>query len=70
MNGSPRLRLNKTDVLAVLRGALLAAAGAIAAYLATNVIPNLDESTVLGAMLAGIGATLLNVLRKYLLDTR
>lgn len=70
MNGSPRLQLNKADMLSVLRGALLAAGGAIAAYLTTQVIPNLDDSTMLGAVVAGVAATLLNVMRKYMTDTQ
>ena len=70
MNGSPRLSLNKKDAFSVLRGALLAAGGAIVVYLTTQVIPNLDDSTMIGAAVAGVASTLLNAMRKYLMDTQ
>ena len=70
MNGSPKLELNKHDMLAVLRGAILAVGGAVLAYLSTQVIPNIDESTMLGALVAGVASTMLNALRKYLSDTQ
>lgn len=70
MNGSPKLELNKQDMLAVLRGAMLAAGGAIMTYLTTHVIPSIDENTMLGALVASCGAILINALRKYLTDTR
>ncbi|MBT4865344.1 MAG: hypothetical protein HON53_09520 [Planctomycetaceae bacterium] len=70
MNGSPRLSLNKKDAFSVLRGALLAGGGAIVVYLSTQVLPNLDDSTVIGAVIAGVGSTVLNAIRKYLADTR
>jgi len=57
-------------MLAVVRGALLAAGGAVVVYLSTEVIPNMDESTMLGAAVASLSATLLNALRRYLTDTR
>ncbi len=69
-NGSPKLQLNRQDMLAVVRGALLAAGGAVVVYLSTEVIPNMDESTMLGAAVASLSATLLNALRRYLTDTR
>ena len=69
-NGSPKLQLNRQDMLAVVRGALLAAGGAVVVYLSTEVIPNMDESTMLGAAVASLSATILNVLRRYLTDTR
>ena len=70
MNGSPKLKLNKADLLAVLRGGLLAAAGAAVAYLSTQVLPNLDQSTMFGALIAGVASTVLNALRKYMSDTQ
>lgn len=69
-NGSPKLQLNRQDMLAVVRGALLAAGGAVVVYLSTEVVPNMDESTMLGAAVASVSATLLNALRRYLTDTR
>lgn len=65
---SPRYSLNRDDLLSILRGALLAAGGAVVVYLSTQVVPNLDDSTTAGAMLAGVAATVLNVLRKYFAD--
>ncbi len=70
MNGSPPLQLNQDDLRAVLRGALLAGGGAIVAFLSTEVLPNLDNTTVIGALIAGVASTVLNILRKYLMDTR
>lgn len=69
-NGSPKLQLNRQDMLSVVRGALLAAGGAVVVYLSTEVVPNMDESTMLGAAVASVSATLLNALRRYLTDTR
>ena len=70
MHGSPKLSLNKSDMLSVLRGALLAAGGAVVVYLSTQVIPHLDDSTMIGAVVAGIASTVLNALRKYTTDTQ
>ena len=70
MNGSPRLQLDTNDMFCVLRGAALAAGGAVVTYLSTQVIPGIDESTMLGAAVAAIASTLLNALRKYLTDTQ
>lgn len=70
MNGSPRFRLNRDDLASIGRGALLAAAGAVVTYLATEVLPHLDQTTVVGAVVAGIASTLINAIRKYVSDTR
>lgn len=70
MHGSARFQLNGRDLAAILRGALLAGGGAMIAFLSTEVLPHIDNSTLLGAAIAGIGSTLLNGLRKYLSDTR
>jgi len=70
MNGSPKYQLNKDDLFAIARGESLAAGGAIIAYLSAEVLPNLDESTTAGAVLAGVGATLLNLLRKFVQDEK
>ena len=63
---SPRFRLNAEDGLKILRGAALAAGGAILTYLSVEVLPNLDAGTALGAALAATAATGLNALRKWL----
>jgi hypothetical protein len=70
MNGSPKLHLNRSDLFSILRGALLAAGGAVATYFSTEVFPHLADSTMLGAMIAGVASTVLNALRKYATDTR
>ncbi|MFH5806187.1 hypothetical protein [Alienimonas sp. DA493] len=63
---SPRYRLNAADGLKILRGAALAAGGAILTYLATEVLPNLETGAALGGALAAAAATALNALRKWL----
>lgn len=68
--GSPKLRMNRNDMLKIARGGLLAAGGAVITYLSAEVVPNIDESTTLGAAVAGIASVALNFLRKYLSDTR
>ena len=68
MNGSPKYQMGRYDLAAIARVALLAAGGAVMAYLSTEVLPNLDEGTTTGAILAGVGATLLNLLRKFVTD--
>ena len=70
MKGSPTLMLGGGDLQSILRGALLAAGGAVVVYLSSDVVPNLDGNSALGAFLAGIASTVLNVLRKYMSDTR
>jgi hypothetical protein len=70
MQGSPRMQLGRSDVMSIVKGALLAAGGALVTYLSTNVVSNLDDSTMLGAAICGIASTALNALRKYLSDTQ
>ncbi|MEX1230447.1 MAG: hypothetical protein WEB58_09410 [Planctomycetaceae bacterium] len=66
--GSPRWQLNSSDLASIIRGALLAAAGGVIAYLSTQVLPNLDQSTMLGATIAGLGSIAVNAFRKYMAD--
>ena len=68
--GSPRWQLNSQDLASITRGALLAAAGGVVAYLGTQVLPNLDQSTMLGATIAGLGSIAINAFRKYMADNR
>ncbi|MDA0833452.1 MAG: hypothetical protein O2955_04730 [Planctomycetota bacterium] len=68
--GSPRFTLNSTDLASITRGALLAAAGGIVAYLSTQVLPHLDQSTMLGATIAGLGSIAVNAFRKYVADNQ
>ena len=63
---SPRYRLNAEDGWKILRGAALAAGGAILTYLSVEVLPHLDAGTAIGAALAAAAATALNALRKWL----
>jgi hypothetical protein len=70
MTGSPKFTLSKSDLLRIAKGAALAAAGAVATFLAAEVLPSLDNSTAIGAVIAAIASTALNALRKWLTDTR
>lgn len=66
MDPSPKYTLNKQDLLKILRGAVIATGGALATYVTTAVIPNLDQNTMLGALVAGVASIVLNVARKYM----
>lgn len=70
MTGSPKYTLSQTDLLRIAKGAALAAAGATVTYLAAEVLPSLDDSTAVGAVIAAVASTALNALRKWLTDTR
>lgn len=70
MATSKKYSLNGADVVAIVKGAGVAAGGALLTYLATEVVPNLDQSTMLGATVAGIASIVLNVVRKYLAGER
>lgn len=70
MNGSPSFSLSGTDLKKLGIGALLAMGGALVTFLSTEFLPNLDQSTLLGALLAGIASVVLNALRKLIADTR
>lgn len=70
MNGSPKLTLSQSDLLKIATGAALAAAGAVVTFLATEVVPHLENSTATGALIAAVASTVLNALRKWLSDTR
>lgn len=70
MNGSPSFSLSGTDLKKLGIGALLAMGGTLVTFLSTEFLPNLDQSTLLGALLAGIASVVLNALRKLIADTR
>jgi hypothetical protein len=70
MTGSSSFQLDRADLVKIAKGAMLAAAGAVVTYLATAVVPHLDDSTVTGAMIAAVASTMLNALRTWLTDTR
>lgn len=66
MRTSSRFQLNRDDWRRIGKGALLAAGGAVVAYLTSEVLPNLDQSTLMGATLAALASTLLNLARKWM----
>ncbi len=70
MHGSKSFTLSKVDLLRVAKGAALAAGGAVVTYLAAEVLPGLDDSTAVGAMIAAVASTTLHALQKWLTDTR
>lgn len=70
MNGSTSFQLNRDDLIRIGRGAALAAAGAVVTFLATEVVPHLDDSTAIGAVIAAVASTAINALRQWLRDTR
>lgn len=70
MNGSPSFSLSGTDLKKLGIGALLAMGGTLVTFLSTELLPNLDQSTLLGALLAGIASVVLNAFRKLVADTR
>jgi len=70
MTGSSPLQLDRSDLIKIAKGAALAAAGAVVTFLATDVMPHLDESTATGAVLAAVASTALNAIRQWLTDTR
>lgn len=70
MNGSPSFSLSGTDLKKLGIGALLAMGGTLVTFLSTEFLLNLDQSTLLGALLAGIASVVLNALRKLIADTR
>ena len=70
MNGSAKFTLSRADLVRIAKGAALAAAGAVVTFLAAEVLPHLDDSTAVGALIAAVASTALNALRKWLTDTR
>lgn len=66
--GSAPGKLGGTDLYKIGKGALIAAAGSLLAYVGTQVLPGL-EGTSLG-WLAPLGAIVVNVAAKWLSDTR
>lgn len=70
MTTSSRFQLDSGDFIRIGKGALLAAAGAAVAYLASELIPLLEGSTLFGGVLAAAASTLLNFVRKWLAEAR
>lgn len=67
-SGSPSapMTLNTDDFKKIGKGAAIAAAGAVIAYLSTEVIPNLDENNAVAAGLACVLSIAINFARKFL----
>ena len=65
MDPSKKYSLNADDLKKILKGVLLAAGGCVITYLATEVLPNIEQNTVLGSLIGGGGAIALNALRKW-----
>lgn len=68
MNGSPPGRLNGTDWRKIGKGLGIALAGSGLAYVSTAVLPVLPDVGL--GWLAPLGAVLVNVVMKWLSDTR
>ena len=66
MADSKRFSLNVADGKKILKGMGLALGGCACAYLATEVVPYVDESGVAGALVTAVASILLNVARKWL----
>lgn len=62
------VRMNRQDWIKVGKGALVAAAGAALAYMSTDVIPGLEQSSGTGEFLAAALAVLINAARKWIVS--
>jgi len=71
VTGSDRFSLSGSDLKKIGLGALLAAAGAVASYLATDVIPvfNSDSTDIGKLALAAFLSVAVNALLKFVRDT-
>ena len=67
--GSEQFKLAVADVKPLIIGAMLAMGGALVAYITTQVA-TLDLTTTKGMFLAAAASIVLNVLRKFMTDTR
>ena len=68
MGGSPFGKLSRDDWIKIGKGALIAAVGAVAGYVSTEVAPQLEEAGAVTA--AAIASTVANAILKLLSDTR
>lgn len=62
--GSPAFSLNVDDLIAIAKGAGIAAAGAVATYL-QQVGLTFDQNTIQGAILFVVCSTAVNLIRKF-----
>lgn len=60
-----RFSLNATDWVKIGMGALIATAGALAAFIADVALPQVDISDYTGVALAGVLTVVVNLLRKF-----
>ena len=60
--------LDSIDWMKILKGAGLATGGALVAYLSSQVLPDLEPSGPYGLLIAGMAATALNFLSKWITD--
>ena len=67
--GSKSFSLAREDWIKIGKGALVAAAGAILAVIAEQAIPALQGSGPTGALIAAVAAIVVNVARKWIVDT-
>jgi len=67
-NASKKFRLNAEDGKKILKGLALAIGGCVCAYLASEVVPFIDETGTAGAIVGAVASILLNVARKWLAD--
>lgn len=67
MFGSKAWSFNWTDAPKILKGAAIAAGGAALPY-AGQLVGLVDETTVIGGVVAAIGSTLLNMARRWMND--
>lgn len=67
---STRLSLDKTDAWKITKGVLIHIAGATLGYLATTVIPDLQNSGALTVPMGAFFAGLVNAAIKFLSDSK
>lgn len=68
--GSPRFALNQYDWQNIVMQAAVCAAGAVAAYLSTIVIPGLQQGSIMDMALAAGATVLVHVLQRFVTDNR
>jgi hypothetical protein len=69
-DGSPALLFSWEDLFQVLKHTFFIGVAAGMAYLADQVIPNVDQSTATGILLVGAASVVLKVLRQWLPNTQ
>lgn len=68
---SPRFSLSKSDWLKISKGLMLALAGALLAWVLTELVPTLEASSDPRLLfIAAVLSAVVNVIRKWITDTR